>query len=268
MLYANSLAYNGLSNSYTNTAQKLLDMCKQLCEQSEHVEQMQHLEEAIAVAFEQGAVDSRADPNRASVESGLSGSGGGPETSAATPTCSRYLTGASTGIDSDQEQQQQTSRPMSSSSFSAPSGGSGQQQPSGVKRPKMSTPAATTPSSMSAKRHHLMSQAQPISQASSDAECGFVDIEGLDEQHHRAAVAAAEAAMMSASALDVGGGALSEQNIKPIYLGNDDEEEEVQEEEDDDGDDQDDDEEFVDAHEYEQHSSHGGVDDDNDNCFN
>jgi transcription initiation factor TFIID subunit 1 len=46
LLYNNSLTYNGLNNSYTNTAKKLFDTCKQMCEEMK--EQMKQMEEDIA----------------------------------------------------------------------------------------------------------------------------------------------------------------------------------------------------------------------------
>ena len=45
-MYNNCLTYNGLNNSYTNTAQKLLAACQQAC-QVDFDNQMSHLEEEI-----------------------------------------------------------------------------------------------------------------------------------------------------------------------------------------------------------------------------
>ncbi len=46
LLFNNCLTYNGLNNSYTNTAQKLLNACKQACT-VEYKDQLKQLEEAI-----------------------------------------------------------------------------------------------------------------------------------------------------------------------------------------------------------------------------
>jgi hypothetical protein len=47
LLYNNCLTYNGLNNSYTSTAQKLLSACQQAC-QFDFDNQMSHLEEEIS----------------------------------------------------------------------------------------------------------------------------------------------------------------------------------------------------------------------------
>lgn len=95
LLYSNSVAYNGLNNSYTNTAQKLLEMCKHLCYQSEHSEQMHNLEEQIALAIEDPSMGgdesmSNTPSNRSRNPSRFSVDGGIGETEIG-PTCSRYI---------------------------------------------------------------------------------------------------------------------------------------------------------------------------------
>lgn len=115
LLYNNCVAYNGMNNSYTNTAQKMLDVCKQVCE-TEYGDQFQHLENEIALAFQHQNLDDGSNNNtpmrmssRISVdaltdsESNM-GMGGGPTTS-----------GNLSYIDESIEQQRSS---MASASFS------------------------------------------------------------------------------------------------------------------------------------------------------
>jgi hypothetical protein len=52
LLFNNCLTYNGLNNSYTNTAQKLLNACKKACN-SDFKEQLKQLEETIQISLMQ-----------------------------------------------------------------------------------------------------------------------------------------------------------------------------------------------------------------------
>ncbi len=52
LLYNNCLAYNGPNNSYTSTAQQLLNACKDGCENSEWSDQLQQIEDQIERAMQ------------------------------------------------------------------------------------------------------------------------------------------------------------------------------------------------------------------------
>ena len=59
LIYNNCLTYNGLNNSYTNTAQKLLSSCTAACD-FDYREQLQQLEEAILMNIQE---DNNEDEN-------------------------------------------------------------------------------------------------------------------------------------------------------------------------------------------------------------
>lgn len=50
-MYSNCVLYNGIENSYTKIAQKLLDTCKQACDIDEYKEKFQNLEDQIALTL-------------------------------------------------------------------------------------------------------------------------------------------------------------------------------------------------------------------------